>query len=100
MSRPIESMTGDDRAAELEHWSETVLTVEFDLLHRRIEELVGRPVWTHEMGTEMWPSLVAEARTQNHPIDLEANVIGSLDQVAGTRPVIVVRVDDDPLKDS
>lgn len=94
MQRPVDSMTGDERAAELEHWGDTVLTVEFADLHRRIEELVGRPVWTHEMGSQMWPNLVAEARSQEHPADLEAHVIGSLDQVAGTRPVIVARVDD------
>jgi hypothetical protein len=94
MQRPVESMTGDERAAELEHWGDTVLTVEFADLHQRLEALVGRPVWTHEMGSQMWPNLVAEARSQEHPADLEAHVIGSLDQVAGTRPVVVARIDD------
>jgi hypothetical protein len=91
MQRPVESMTGDERAAELEHWGYLVLTVEFPTLHKRIEELVGRPVWTHEMGTQLWPNLVAEARSQQHPADLEAHVIGSIDQVAGTRPVIIAK---------
>lgn len=94
MQRSVESMTGDERAAELEHWGEQVLTVEFADLHRRIEQLVGRPVWTHELGTVGWVNLVAEARSQQHPVDLEAHVIGSLDQVAGTRPVVVVRPPD------
>lgn len=25
---------------------------DFDALHKYIEEVMGRPVWTHEMGTE------------------------------------------------
>lgn len=91
MARPVETMTGDERADELQHWGDTVMTVDFDKLHKRIEELVGRPVWTHELGSQTWPHLIREARTQEHPVDLEAHVIGSLDQVAGTKPVIVVR---------
>lgn len=92
MRRPVESMTGDERAAEMERWSNNVLTVEFPFLHQRIEELVGRPVLTHEMGSRLWPNLVDEARTGMHPVDLEAHVIGSIDQLAGTRPVIVAKV--------
>jgi hypothetical protein len=85
-----DTMTGEERAAELEAFGE-ILTVEFDKFHRRVEQLVGRPVWTHEMATTLWPTLVEEARTQRHPADLEAHVIGSLDQVAGNKPVIVAK---------
>lgn len=94
MQRPVSEMTGDARAAELEHWGSIVLTVEFSDLHKRIEELVGRPVWTHELGTDRFANLLREARTWEHPPDLEAHVIGSLDQIAGNRPVIVARFED------
>ena len=85
-----ESMTGDERAAAMEAL-DGPLTVEFGKLHKRIEQLVGRPVWTHEMGSQLWPTLVEEARTRRHPADLEAHVVGSLDQIAGNRPVIIAR---------
>lgn len=93
MERDVVGMTGDERADELEHWGNTVLTVEFDKLHKRIEELVGRPVWTHELGTDGFANLLREARTWEHPPDLEAHVIGSLDQLAGNKPVIIARID-------
>lgn len=57
------TMTGDERAAELEAWCGP-LEIEFSLAHRRIQELVGRPVWTHEMGTSGMPGLMREARTR------------------------------------
>lgn len=56
-----EAMTGYERAAEIERWAEQ-LTVPFDVLHRRIEALVGRPVWTHELGSVGLERLMAEAR--------------------------------------
>lgn len=55
------TMTGDERVAELEAWCGT-LEIEFSLVHRRIEALVGRPVWTHEMGTGGMLGLMREAR--------------------------------------
>ena len=63
MARPVEEMSHDERADELQHWSDTVLTVEFPKLHKRIEQLVGRPVWTHEVGTDGMNWLLEEART-------------------------------------
>ncbi len=60
------TMTGDERAAEMRRWG-SQLTVEFGKVHQRIEELVGRSVYTHEMaGQELWDALVEEARTQQH----------------------------------
>lgn len=91
LQRPIESMTADERADELQHWFDIVLTVQFSKLHERIELLVGRPVWTHEMASSTCDNLVREARSQEHPVDLEAHVIGSLDQLAGNKPVVIVR---------
>lgn len=60
--RDAEAMTGDERAAELELLFGP-LEIKFDLLHKRIEELVGRSVWTHEMGLNHL-GLVEEARTR------------------------------------
>lgn len=85
------TMTGDERAAELEDWLNRNLTVAFTDLHERIEALVGRPVWTHEIARP--DHLIREARSGQHPPDLEAHVIGSLDQLAGNKPVLVVRAD-------
>lgn len=92
MQRPVGAMTGDERADELQHWFDSVLTVEFEKLHGRIEQLVGRPVFTHELGSVGTPNLVREARGQQHPVDLEAHAVGLMDQIAGSRPVMVVRV--------
>lgn len=86
-----ETMTGDERAAEVERWLCGPLMTAFDLVHERIEAVVGRPVWTHEMAAA--ERLVEEARSQQHPVDLEAHVIGSLDQMAGNKPVIIARID-------
>lgn len=61
--RNAEVMTGEERAAELELLCGP-LEIEFQLVHRRIEELVGRPVWTHEMGSSGMPGLLQEARTR------------------------------------
>jgi hypothetical protein len=44
------------------------LEVPFDLIHGRIEALVGRPVLTHELGTGGLKRLAAEARGEReHP---------------------------------
>ncbi len=60
--RDAEAMTGDERAAEMELWFGP-LEVEFDLVHKRLEELVGRPVWTHELGLNS-EGLIEESRTR------------------------------------
>lgn len=91
MTRPVETMTDEERAAELQHWMDIVLTVNFSDFHKRAEELVGRPVWTHEFARP--ELLVREARTASHPVDLEAHVVGLMDQLAGNKPVMVVRPD-------
>lgn len=84
-----DEMTGDERADAL-HWLMSVpCCTRFGTIHEVAEKLVGRPVWTHEFATA--ERLVEEARTQQHPVDLEAHVIGSLDQLAGNKPVMVVR---------
>lgn len=64
--RNAEEMTGDERAAEMVSLGDP-LEIPFTLVHQRIEELVGRPVWTHEMaGWKLYKLLVEEARTRQH----------------------------------
>lgn len=64
------SMTPDERAAEMERWG-GVLEIEFSLVHQRIEELVGRSVWTHEMGSRNYPALIEEARNRPGSISVD-----------------------------
>lgn len=71
----VATMTFDERAAEMRAWKEGALvSCKFSELHERIEQLVGRPVWTHEMGMN-WEGLVEEAggarhATMNEIVDL------------------------------
>lgn len=44
----VAEMTVEERIAELQAL-ENQLTIPFDNLHQRITELMGRPVWTHEL---------------------------------------------------
>lgn len=45
---PAKDMTREERAAELVGWY-GVLEIPFEMMQHRFEELLGRPVWTHEM---------------------------------------------------
>lgn len=83
--RDPDTMTGDERAAELIWWGE-ILTIPFGDLHQRYEELVGRPVWTHEFATPA--SLIEEARTRAHPTPQEI-----LNKIPSHMRVIVVEVE-------
>jgi hypothetical protein len=65
-----ETMTSQERGDEMLRW-DNVLTVPFDKLHVRIEKLVGRGVFTHEMGLN-YAGLVDEAYGREvHPTDEE-----------------------------
>ena len=55
--RPVAEMTNEDRAVELRAWGGP-LEIPFPSVLKRIEELMGRSVWTHEMAN--FDSLVAE----------------------------------------
>ena len=46
--RDVATMTTVERLAEFDLLND-VLEFDLDLLHKRIEELLGRPVWTHEL---------------------------------------------------
>lgn len=80
-------MTGDERAAELRWWG-TILTIPFEDLHQRIQELVGRPVLTPELAEErLFARLVEEARTRTHPTMQEI-----LEKVPRGKPMIITRL--------
>ncbi len=62
--RDAEKMTGAQRAAEME--KRRILEIPVPLAHKRIEELVGRSVLTHEISLN-WDGLVEEARSRKAP---------------------------------
>lgn len=88
-TRPdADTLTGEERAAELRHLLEHPMTVPFPAIHERTAALVGRDVWTHEFAAP--DRLYAEAESQKHPSDLNAFALHSLEQLAGEKPVVVV----------
>lgn len=80
--RNPDTMTGEERAAELRWWGH-ILTIPLDDLKQRCEELVGRGIWSHEFVE--WDSLIDEARTRTHPTPQEI-----LDKIPARIPVVVV----------
>ncbi len=79
---PADQLTGEERAAIMRRLALQV-TIPFDDLHRWVEELVGRPVWTHEMSD--WDALVDEARSQQ-----QIGLADVLAKVPWDKPAIVV----------
>jgi len=77
LRQAAETMTPDERVAELE-LLRGPLMIPFDKLHKRIEELVGRPVWSHELGLD-YDGLIEEARGDREPVSM-ADIIGLLPQ--------------------
>jgi hypothetical protein len=91
LTRPDpERMTPAERVAEM-NTLDAVLSVPFEMFHKRIERLVGRPVWTHEMASPVWPQLVTEAGDRVHPSLFE--VIDKIQQIKPGAPVIAVVVE-------
>lgn len=82
--RPAEEMTRDDRAAALDALP-GILEIEFSKIHQRIEELVGRPVFTHEMGTKGMAYLRHEILTGDVP-----SLEGIMAKFPADKPVIPV----------
>lgn len=58
------TMTVAERQAEFDRY-DAPLTVPFATLHKRVEALVGRPVWTHEFA--LWDRLREEIASGEHP---------------------------------
>lgn len=81
--RKADEMTGEDRRAEMLRMG--IMTMPFDKIHQRIEELVGRPVWTHEMGLN-WAGLVEEAASRKAPTMQEI-----IDLVPPEKLIVVTR---------
>jgi hypothetical protein len=79
-------MTGDERAAELDRLCHQV-TIPVSDLRTRIDELVGRPVFTHEIGLA-FDALRDEARTRDHPSPRDV-----MDLIPSEKRIIV-RMDD------
>ncbi len=73
-----EKMSGEARGAELRALvADHPLSRPFELIHKRAEELVGHPVWTHEFASRArLDGLCEEARTRA-PLDME-KVIGCI----------------------
>lgn len=82
--KAIVDMTIDERVEELGRLSGQ-LTIPFSDMHQRIEELMGRGVWTHEMAD--FDSLVKELRNGDRV--KMADIIAKLPQ---DKPVILIEV--------
>lgn len=67
LRRNATEMTSEERAVELESWM-GVLEIPFDMLHKRIEELLGRPVWTHELAR---PEALLEEIRSSRPATMD-----------------------------
>jgi hypothetical protein len=87
--RDPSEMSGDERAAEV-----IALCCEpngylVDTLWKRLDRLVGRSTYNHEMA---FPDrLAAEARTDLHP-DPEEYIFGRLQELVGDKPIIGIDV--------
>ena len=79
--RDPNQMTGDERAAEFDFWG-PILTIPMSDLTQRIDELVGRGCWTHELANP--DRLREEARTRQHPTPQEV-----FDQIPPEKRIIV-----------
>ena len=80
-SRPTTNqMTLDERVVELKSFHEgngRFLMAPFDVLHARVEILMGRPVWTHEFAN--YDALIAELEGKQEwkgPVGSLIDIIG------------------------
>jgi hypothetical protein len=84
--RDAGEMTVDDRVAEWRSM-QPILEIAFARFHERVEELVGRPVWTHELAR---PELLEhEIATGDRP-----TFAGVIAKFPADKPVIVVAPDE------
>lgn len=82
------AMTGDERYAEVIEMLNEPNSFRVHDIHGRLEALVGRSVWTHEFAQDL--ALAEEARTLDHPADLGAHVVGSLQALMPDKPIYLV----------
>lgn len=64
--RDAAAMSADERADELKGWG-GIVEIPFSLIHKRIEELALRSVWTHELA--YFDRLVQEVR-ESKPVTM------------------------------
>lgn len=65
--RHPDDMTNEEVEAEMRFWEDYNIMIPFDkYIHPRLEQLVGRPVWTHEIGRN-WNGLIEEAKNRTRP---------------------------------
>ena len=84
--KDAKTMTVEERAIALEEMVEkSIVTIPFGNIHQRIEELVGRPVWTHEMGTSGMKHLIEEIRSSKTATP--DDIIG---KIVHKNPIVVV----------
>ena len=84
--RPASEMTAEERADALEGLGKQ-LTISFTDLHQWIEELVGRGVMTHELGTIGFTALIEEVRRQ-----VPATLADVLAKLPRDKPVLLVEL--------
>ena len=78
------TMTVEQRVAELNDWyDKAILTISMGDLQQRIEALVGRPVWTHELVNR--EAFVREMRSGQ-----AASFEDVLDKIPSDKRVVVV----------
>ena len=86
--RAADEMTVDERLAEFRSWG-PILEIDFAKMHERFEELVGRPVWTHELAK---PELLEhEIATGTRP-----TMEGVLAKFPDGKPIVCVDMGGDP----
>jgi hypothetical protein len=83
--RDVADMTKEERAGELRSWT-GIIEIAFDKIHQRAQELVGRPVLTHEFAQVDY--LVHEVLTGDVP-----TFDGILAKLPERTPVVVVHPD-------
>lgn len=86
--RDAAEMTPDERLAEFRSWG-GILEIDWPKVHKRYEELIGRPVWTHELGTSGVPYLEHEILTGQHP-----TIEGVLAKIPADKQVHVIVMKD------
>jgi len=86
-----DTMTGYERVEEL-GWFFTgpgsIIEVPFDVMHERMEALMGRPVWTHEFADTT--ALMAEAECRFLGANCEQAPKTPFDALADREVIVVV----------
>lgn len=88
-----DTMTPDQRRAEMERYGD-VVTVPVDVLHGRIEALVGRPVFTHEFALA-WTALLNEAGSDDRGTPLTVEQLVQPLREIGKEPIVIEVPDDE-----